>query len=175
MLQEKEASSTIEPDVATTVSEMQLILQAQHSDGLPSNVQLVRTKSDFDSWCKVADQSFQTDAHEIHQGMEALWALDSARLILYVLDGVPLGTACIHVDYSKLSGVYSVGVLDEYRSRDIGGALMTACLALSYDLGATDCALFSASANRKLFEKCDFKEKPTMQLHMLMPKVQNAA
>jgi GNAT superfamily N-acetyltransferase len=87
------------------------------------------------------------------------------RHYLGFMDGQPVATI-MTVSEGEVAGIYAVATLEAYRSRGIGGAILTQALRDAQADGYKWAVLQSSPMGQKLYLKQGFKEVVQMNLHI---------
>ena len=77
-------------------------------------------------------------------------------------DGVVVGCAALHVNWSDLAEVRSVAVAEDYQKRHVGFDLVAACVAEARELGVPN--IFCLTYKPGFFEKLGFAKVDKMDL-----------
>jgi len=95
-------------------------------------------------------------------------------LLLGLLNGVPVATACLFVD-GESAGIYNVGTLPEHRGRGIGAAMTRAALQIADDQDYPIATLLSTAQGLSLYRELGFEAVGVFAIHGAVPPAAKAA
>lgn len=140
-------------------------------DTIPSNesaatISEVTTRDELDEFVAVAASVFETPEDVAETVYEAALAADDDQLFLASADGQSAGCGLL-IKSGDVAGVYTIGVVEEFRRRGIGEAMSWRVLRAGRDAGCQVGVLQSSEMAFPLYRKMGFK--PVVTYHNFQP------
>lgn len=145
---------------------------AMHTlDTIPSNlsdaaIAEVTSRDELHDFVQVAASVFETPVDVAEQVYRAALTAEEDRLFLGRVDDQPAGCGLLNRT-DDVAGVYTIGVIEEFRRRGIGEAMSWAVLRVGRDAGCQVGVLQSSEMAYQLYRKMGFE--PVVTYHQFEP------